>query len=195
MDLPLPLVLGSSSPFRKELLQRLQLPFETHSPDIDETALAGESPQQLVERLAIGKAEAVAERYPAHLVIGSDQVAVNGGEILGKPGSFERAVEQLLKASGQVVQFYTGLTLLNSQSGVRQSEVVPFAVHFRTLDRQRIERYLQAEQPYNCAGSFKSEGLGITLFERLSGDDPSALMGLPLIRLVRMLEQEGAQFP
>ncbi len=195
MHLPLPLVLGSSSPFRKELLQRLQLPFESHSPDIDETALVEESPQQLVERLAIGKAQEVAKSYPAHLVIGSDQVAVNEGEILGKPGSFDKAVEQLSKASGKVVQFYTGLTLLNSQSGVVQSEVVPFAVHFRSLSEERIERYLKAEEPYNCAGSFKSEGLGITLFERLSGDDPSALMGLPLIRLVRMLEQQGAQFP
>lgn len=195
MHLPLPLVLGSSSPFRKELLSRLQLPFETHSPDIDETALAEESPQQLVERLAIGKAAEVAKHFPAHLVIGSDQVAVNGGKILGKPGSFERAVEQLSMASGKVVQFYTGLTLLNSHSGEQQSGVVPFAVHFRELDEDRIARYLRAEEPYNCAGSFKSEGLGITLFERLSGDDPSALMGLPLIRLVRMLEQQGAQFP
>ncbi len=195
MHLPLPLVLGSSSPFRKELLGRLQLPFEIHSPDIDETALSEETPQQLVERLAIGKATEVAKSYPQHLVIGSDQVAVNGGRVLGKPGGFEKAVEQLSMASGKMVQFYTGLTLLNSQTGQQQTEVVPFAVHFRELDEARITRYLRAEEPYNCAGSFKSEGLGITLFERLSGDDPSALMGLPLIRLVRMLEREGAQFP
>ncbi len=195
MVIPLPLVLGSSSPFRKELLTRLKLPFETCSPDIDETALDGETPQQLVERLSIEKARAVAGQFPAHLVIGSDQVAVNEGRILGKPGSFERAVEQLSAASGRKVQFFTGLTLLNSANGQYQSEVVPFAVHFRQLSQNRIERYLQAEQPYNCAGSFKSEGLGITLFDRLEGDDPSALMGLPLIRLVRMLEREGVEFP
>ncbi|MBT7308057.1 MAG: septum formation inhibitor Maf [Gammaproteobacteria bacterium] len=195
MYLPLPLVLGSSSPFRKELLSRLQLPFETCSPDIDERSLAGESPEQLVERLSVGKAAAVAEQYPSHLVIGSDQVAVNAGAVLGKPGSFERAVEQLQAASGKVVQFYTGLTLLNSASGEQYSEVVPFQVHFRELSSDRIERYLRAETPYNCAGSFKSEGLGVALFERLEGSDPSALMGLPLIRLVRMLEQQGAQIP
>ena len=149
----------------------------------------------MVKRLAIEKAQEVAKSFPAHLVIGSDQVAVNDGKILGKPGSFEKAVEQLSMASGKVVQFYTGLTLMNSQTGVQQSEVVPFAVHFRALSEVRIARYLQAEEPYNCAGSFKSEGLGITLFERLEGSDPSALMGLPLIRLVRMLEQEGAKFP
>lgn len=195
MALPLPLVLGSSSPFRKELLSRLQLPFETSSPDIDETAIEGELPQQLVERLAIGKAEEVAKSFPAHLVIGSDQVAVNEGKILGKPGDFDNAVAQLSAASGKVVQFYTGLTLINSERGTVQSEVVPFVVHFRPLSEERIERYLQAEEPYNCAGSFKSEGLGITLFERLEGEDPSALMGLPLIRLVRMLEQEGVVIP
>jgi len=195
MNLPLPLVLGSSSPFRKELLARLRLPFETSSPDIDESRYAGESPEQLVERLSVEKAAEVAKTYPNHLVIGSDQVAVNEGEVLGKPGNFENAFEQLSSASGKVIQFHTGLTLLNSATGERQSEVIPFQVHFRTLSRERIERYLHAETPYNCAGSFKSEGLGITLFERLSGDDPSALMGLPLIRLTRMLEQQGAVFP
>ncbi len=195
MHLPLPLVLGSSSPFRKELLQRLQLPFETCSPELDESPLPDETPQQLVERLSVDKARAVAQHYPDHLVIGSDQVAVNEGTVLGKPGSFERAAEQLAMASGKVVQFHTGLTLLNSRTGAVQSEVVPFAVHFRVLNEARISRYLQAETPYNCAGSFKSEGLGVTLFERLSGDDPSALMGLPLIRLIRMLEQEGVEVP
>lgn len=193
--LPLPLILGSSSPFRKELLSRLQLPFETFSPDIDESQLDGESPEQMVERLSIEKATEVARHFPAHLVIGSDQVAVNGGEILGKPGDFETAFQQLAMASGKTVHFFTGLTLLNSESGKSQTEVVPFMVHFRELDNNRIERYLHAEEPYNCAGSFKSEGLGISLFERLEGDDPSALMGLPLIRLVRMLEQQGATLP
>ncbi len=195
MALPLPLVLGSSSPFRKELLSRLQLPFETASPDIDESRLDGERPEQLVERLSREKAAEVAKRHPHHLIIGSDQVAVNGGEVLGKPGSFENAFQQLRSASGRSVQFLTGLTLLNSETGASQSEVIPFQVHFRELDDERIERYLRAEEPYNCAGSFKSEGLGITLFERLEGSDPSALMGLPLIRLVRMLEREGALFP
>lgn len=195
MVLPLPLILGSSSPFRKELLSRLQLPFETASPDIDETPLEGESPEELVARLSREKAAEVAREYPHHLIIGSDQVAVNGDEVLGKPGSFDAACRQLSAASGKSVQFLTGLTLLNSESGASQSEVVPFQVHFRELDNDRIERYLRAEEPYNCAGSFKSEGLGITLFESLEGTDPSALMGLPLIRLVRMLEKEGAVFP
>jgi len=193
--LPLPLILGSSSPFRKELLSRLQLPFETFSPDIDEHQIDGESPEQLVERLSIEKATEVARHFPAHLIVGSDQIALNSGEILGKPGNFDRAFKQLAAASGKTVHFLTGLTLLNSETGDRETEVVPFTVHFRQLDEDRIERYLHAEEPYNCAGSFKSEGLGITLFERLEGDDPSALMGLPLIRLVRMLEQQGAIFP
>ncbi len=193
--LPLPLILGSSSPFRKELLSRLQLPFETFSPDIDEHQIDGESPEQLVERLSIEKVTEVARHFPAHLIVGSDQIALNSGEILGKPGNFDRAFKQLAAASGKTVHFLTGLTLLNSETGDRETEVVPFTVHFRQLDEDRIERYLHAEEPYNCAGSFKSEGLGITLFERLEGDDPSALMGLPLIRLVRMLEQQGAIFP
>ncbi|MBC8518900.1 MAG: septum formation inhibitor Maf [Gammaproteobacteria bacterium] len=193
--LPLPLILGSSSPFRKELLSRLQLPFETFSPDIDESHIDGESPEQLVERLSIEKATEVAHHFPAHLIIGSDQVALNGTEILGKPGSFENAFQQLAAASGKSVHFLTGVTLLNSESGKSQTEVVPFTVHFRELDDNMIKRYLHAEEPYNCAGSFKSEGLGISLFKRLEGDDPSALMGLPLIRLVRMLEQQGATVP
>ncbi len=195
MNLPLPLILGSSSPFRKELLSRLRLPFETSSPDIDESPLDGEPPQQLVERLSQEKAAEIGRRYPAHLIIGSDQVAVINGKILGKPGSHEKAVQQLAAASGNSVRFFTGVTLLNSSTGESQTEMVPFQVHFRNLDSDRIERYLRAEEPYNCAGSFKSEGLGITLFERLEGDDPNALMGLPLIRLVSMLEQQGAEFP
>ncbi len=195
MPTPLPLILGSSSSFRKELLSRLEIPFETSSPDIDETRKPDESPEQLVLRLAIEKAQKVAESYPAHLVIGSDQVAVIDGEILGKPHTHENAVKQLQNASGKTVQFFTGLCLLNSQTKKLQNEVIPFRVVFRDLSDERIERYLHREQPYNCAGSFKSEGLGITLFERLEGDDPAALMGLPLIRLVRMLEAEGAQIP
>ncbi len=149
----------------------------------------------LVERLAIEKAKRVAVDYPAHLVIGSDQVAVIDGEILGKPGSHEAATQQLQAASGERVLFLTALALLNSNSGACHGQVVPFAVQFRTLSPELIERYLRAEQPYHCAGSFKSEGLGVVLFERLEGEDPSALMGLPLIQLVRMLEREGVVIP
>ena len=185
------LVLASTSPFRKELLQRLNIPFETHSPDVDESRLSEESPEQLVYRLAEAKARAVASQRPGALIIGSDQVAVIDGEVLGKPGSHDKAHAQLASASGKRVTFLTGLCLLNSESGKAQTEVVPFSVHFRQLSDEQIDNYLHQEQPYNCAGSFKSEGLGISLFERLEGDDPNALIGLPLIRLIRMLENEG----
>ncbi len=185
------LVLASTSPFRKALLEKLQLVFTTDSPDIDETPLDGESPEQLVARLAEQKAAAVAERHPNSLIIGSDQVAVNNGRILGKPGSHDKAVAQLKAASGKRVTFLTGLCLYNSVTGDSQVEVVPFGVVFRELNEAQIENYLKAEQPYNCAGSFKSEAMGIALFERLEGEDPNTLIGLPLIRLVRMLEAEG----
>ena len=185
------LILASTSPFRRAVLEKLGIPFETASPEVDETPLPGESPEALVERLAIAKAQAVASKRDRGLVIGSDQVAVIDGEILGKPGSHEQAVEQLRRASGRRVTFLTGLSLVNAASGHVQSEVVPFHVHFRSLTESMIENYLQREQPYNCAGSFKSEALGIVLFERLEGDDPNTLIGLPLIRLVRMLEVEG----
>ncbi len=185
------LILASTSPFRRAVLEKLGIPFETASPEVDETPLPGESPEALVERLAITKAQAVASKRDRGLVIGSDQVAVIDGEILGKPGSHEQAVEQLRRASGRRVTFLTGLSLVNAASGHVQSEVVPFHVHFRSLTESMIENYLQREQPYNCAGSFKSEALGIVLFERLEGDDPNTLIGLPLIRLVRMLEVEG----
>jgi septum formation protein len=185
------LILASTSPFRRELLARLRLPFEVQAPDIDETPLPEEDPQAMVARLAELKARAIARREPAALVIGSDQVAVLDGEILGKPGSHERAVEQLSRASGKTVIFYTGLCLINSDSGRIRKEVVPYRVVFRVLRREQIENYLRREQPYRCAGSFKSEGLGIALFERLEGEDPSSLIGLPLIRLIRLLETEG----
>jgi septum formation protein len=185
------LILASTSPFRRELLARLRLPFEVQAPDIDETPLPEEDPQAMVARLAELKARAIARREPAALVIGSDQVAVLDGEILGKPGSHERAVEQLSRASGKTVIFYTGLCLINSDSGRFRKEVVPYRVVFRVLRREQIENYLRREQPYRCAGSFKSEGLGIALFERLEGEDPSSLIGLPLIRLIRLLETEG----
>ena len=185
------LVLGSSSPFRKMLLERLMVPFETANPDIDESAKAGETPIELVERLAIEKAQAVAPLYPNSLIIGSDQVALHGDEVVGKPHTHKRAVQQLRSASGKQISLYTGLALINSETGNVQSEVIPFTVHFKTLSEQVIESYLRKEEPYNCAGSVKSEGLGIALFERFDGDDPNALIGLPLIRLVAMLENEN----
>ena len=185
------LILGSSSPFRKMLLERLMVPFETANPDIDESAKEGETPIELVERLAIEKAQAVATQHPNSLIIGSDQVALHGREVVGKPHTHERAVEQLRSASGKQITLYTGLALINSATGNIQSEVIPFTVHFKTLSEQVIESYLRKEEPYNCAGSVKSEGLGIALFDRFDGDDPNALIGLPLIRLVAMLENEN----
>lgn len=185
------LILASSSPFRRELLARLMLPFEVDVPDIDETPAPGETPMRLVERLAVAKAQAVAARHPQALVIGSDQVAVHGNTIVGKPHTHERAVEQLRTASGTAVSLYTGLALVNAATGRIQSEVVPFRVVFRRLTDAQIESYLRKEQPYSCAGSVKSEGLGVALLERFEGEDPATLIGLPLIRLVRMLENEG----
>ena len=192
---PPSIILGSSSPFRKALLQRLNLSFSCCSPEIDETRRPGEPPADFVTRLAAEKAQAVAEKNREALIIGSDQAACIGTEVLGKPGSRERALEQLSAASGRRVTFYTGLCLLNSASGNRQLICEPFHVHFRVLEQPQIERYLDAEQPYNCAGSFKSEGLGISLFRRLEGEDPNALIGLPLIRLVDMLAAEGIRIP
>jgi len=190
----LPIVLASTSPFRKELLQRLGIDFETAAPDIDESALADETPEALVARLAVAKAQTIGQSHQG-LIIGSDQVATTGSDILGKPGTHENAVEQLRKLSGKLVTFYTGLCLLNSATGETQIDVIPFRVQFRELDEQQIERYLRADQPYNCAGSFKSEGLGITLFARMEGNDPTALIGLPLIRLTGMLAQAGVVLP
>lgn len=185
------LVLASSSPFRRELLSRLGLPFEIIVPDIDETARSGETPQELVERLSIAKARAVAARTPDALIIGSDQVAVYDGAIVGKPHTHANAVRQLRAAAGKKVMLYTGLALLNAANGRVQSEVVPYGVTFRPLTDAQIESYLNKEQPYDCAGSVRSEGLGVALLERFEGDDPNTLIGLPLIRLVRMLENEG----
>lgn len=185
------LVLASSSPFRKELLDRLMLPFDTHSPDIDETPLENEAPQQLVKRLAIEKAKAVAGSYPGALIIGSDQVALHGQKIVGKPHTHERAVQQLKQASAKSIKLFTGLSLYNAKTNSLQSVVEPFTVHFRSLSDNAIENYLRKEKPYNCAGSVRSEGLGVALIERYQGDDPAALIGLPLVRLVSMLENEG----
>lgn len=185
------LILASSSTFRKSLLEKLMIPFETANPDIDETPHQGETPQQLVERLAIEKAKAIAHSQSNALVIGSDQVALHGDKIVGKPHTHENAVKQLREASGKSITLYTGLALVNSDSGEIQSEVIPFTVHFRKLSEETIEAYLHKEKPYNCAGSVRSEGLGVALFERFDGDDPNALIGLPLIRLVGMLNNEN----
>jgi len=185
------LVLGSSSPFRKMLLERLMVPFITSNPNIDETPLENETPIQLVERLAIEKAQEVAQTFPNALIIGSDQVALHGNEIVGKPHTHERAVEQLRTASGKKITLYTGLALINAKTGTVQSDVIPYTVHYKTLSEEVIEAYLRKEQPYNCAGSVRSEGLGIALLERFEGDDPNTLIGLPLIRLIGMLKNEG----
>ena len=186
-----PLILASSSPYRREVLSRLGVEFGSVSPDIDESRHEGESPGELVRRLAEKKAEAISATHPKALIIGSDQVATLGNQVLGKPGSHDQAVEQLKMASGKRVTFLTGLCLLNSESGRRQVRCEAFHVEFRNLTEEEIERYLEKEQPYNCAGSFKSEGLGICLFNRLQGDDPASLIGLPLIQLVSMLRNEG----
>lgn len=185
------IVLASTSIYRKELLERLRLPFITASPNVDETPLPQEAPQQLVRRLAEVKARAVATQFPDALIIGSDQVAILDGHILGKPGNHERAAAQLRMASGKRLEFLTGLCLLNAVSGNAQLDVVSYTAVFRALTDRKIENYLRREQPYHCAGAFKSEQLGIALCERFEGEDPSALIGLPLIRLVHMLEREG----
>ncbi|MBA1194689.1 septum formation inhibitor Maf [Pseudomonas entomophila] len=191
----LPLLLASSSTYRRDLLHRLRLPFDWASPDIDEGRLGDEPAEALVRRLAAAKARALAATHPAHLIIGSDQVAVLGERILGKPHTFERAREQLLAASGQAVTFLTGVALLNSATGQCQIDCVPFTVTLRDLDSAQVERYLRAEQPYDCAGSFKAEGLGVSLFRETQGSDATSLIGLPLIRLVRMLAEEGISVP
>ena len=187
----LSLVLGSSSRYRKQLLDKLGLPFTQDSPDIDETPKADESAAALVERLAVDKAKALADKYPNSLIIGSDQVATFSGRIIGKPHTKDNAKSQLMQFSGQSVTFLTGLCLYNSQTGEHQSLVEPFNVHFKTLTERQIERYIELEQPLDCAGSFKSEGLGITMFSQLEGRDPNSLIGLPLIALTEMLINEG----
>lgn len=190
-----PLVLASSSPYRRELLTRLRHPFTWASPSIDESPLPGESAEALVRRLAESKARALSTQYPNHLIIGSDQVAILSNQIIGKPHSFERAQEQLLAASNASVTFLTGLALLDSASGQCQVDSIPFTVHFRPLNEEQIRRYLEAEQPYDCAGSFKAEGLGISLFRSTEGEDNTSLIGLPLIRLVDMLNSAGIAIP
>ncbi len=185
------LILASSSPFRRELLGRLGLDYECRSPEIDESRLAGEDAAAYVCRLAEAKAREIAAAEPAALVIGADQCALLDGDLLGKPGTHAHALAQLRRAQGRTVVFHTGLCLLGIDAGFERVEDVVFEVDFRTLDDARLDAYLRREQPYDCAGSFKAEGLGIALFERLRGDDPAALIGLPLIRLVAMLEAAG----
>jgi septum formation protein len=187
------LILASSSPYRRELLARLKIPFTALSPDIDESARPNETPPQLVGRLAAEKARKIATAHPDALVIGSDQVAVYDGVVVGKPRDHAEAMIQLKRASGKSVVLYTGLVLLNAKTGGMQAEVIPYHIQFRSLSDAQIDNYLRAEQPYNCAGSVKSEGLGIALLEKFEGDDPNTLIGLPLIRLVAMLEQEGVR--
>ncbi|MDM7858002.1 Maf family protein [Thiopseudomonas acetoxidans] len=190
-----PLVLASSSVYRRELLQRLQLPFTSCSPNIDERPLADETPQMLVQRLAVAKARALRAQFLQHLIIGSDQVAVLDGQILSKPGTAAAAIAQLTAASGRSVTFYTGLCLLDSASGTIEVDCVPFTVHFRTLSPEQVSRYIEREQPLDCAGSFKSEGLGISLFRATEGEDATSLIGLPLIRLCDMLSKAGIIIP
>ena len=186
-------VLGSTSRYRRELLERLRIPFTVSAPDVDETPLPGEAPQALARRLALAKARAVAALHPDAVVIGSDQVADLAGQPLGKPGEHARAVQQLRQMRGQTVIFQTALAVVCLASGYEQVDLAEVRVVFRDLSDAEIEAYLQAEQPYDCAGSAKSEGLGIALLESIDNDDPTALIGLPLIRTARMLRQAGVK--
>lgn len=188
---PLQILLASSSIYRRQLLQKLGVSFESASPDIDEAALPGETARQLVMRLAQAKANKLAQTHKHHLIIGSDQVATYENNILGKPQNHDAAIGQLEQFSGRQITFLTSLCLLNSQEAQCQLSVESCTVKFRTLSKNQIESYLTKEQPYDCAGSFKSEGLGIALFESIHTDDPNTLIGLPLIRLTDMLIKEG----
>ncbi|MEZ5703168.1 MAG: Maf family nucleotide pyrophosphatase [Burkholderiaceae bacterium] len=188
---PHPLILGSTSRYRQELLSRLGVPFKTEAPAVDETPKPGESPSALALRLALAKAHDVAARHREAVVIGSDQVADLHGTPLGKPGNHERAVAQLRRMRGQTVVFHTAVAVVCVQTGFEMAETAEVEVHFRSLSDAQIERYLQTEKPYDCAGSAKSEGLGIALLERIDNDDPTALVGLPLIRTCHLLQAAG----
>ncbi|MBY0409596.1 MAG: Maf family nucleotide pyrophosphatase [Burkholderiaceae bacterium] len=190
-----PLVLGSTSRYRRELLQRLNLPFDVAAPDVDEAPAPGETPRALALRLALAKAHAVAKHQPSAVVIGSDQVADLDGEPIGKPGHHERAVQQLRQMSGRTVVFQTAVAVVCVATGFEQVDLAPVEVKFRALSDDEIERYLRAEQPYDCAGSAKSEGLGIALLDAIHSDDPTALIGLPLIRTCQMLRAAGLVLP
>ena len=195
MNSSTPIVLASSSPYRKELLERLNIPFTCQSPNIDESRLNREAPETYVERLAIAKATALAEIYPEHLIIGSDQCSVVASDIVGKPGTRQAAIAQLETCSGKTLTFFTGLALINPLSGWQRAAVSGFEVTFRDLNRAEIERYIDIEQPLDCAGSFKSERLGVSLTQAMHGDDPSALVGLPLIQLSAFLREYGINCP
>jgi septum formation protein len=187
------LILASSSEFRRQLLQKLQIPFTSISPKVDETPLTTERPHETALRLAQEKAKKIGSEYPHALVIGCDQVATLDGEQLGKPGNHQNATKQLQFMRGKEVKFHSALCLYNAVTGNMQTEVVPYLVRFRQLTDEQIESYLSKEQPYQCAGSAKSEGLGVALIERMIGEDPNALIGLPLIKLVTMLQNEGVE--
>ncbi len=191
LNQPRQLILGSTSVYRRELMQRLRLPFDVVPPNVDETPLPGESPRELAGRLALAKAQAVARLYPRAVVIGSDQVADLNGQPLGKPGTHARAVAQLARMSGKTVVFQTAVAVVCAETGFSQHDLAPVQVKFRVLNASEIEAYLQAEKPYDCAGSAKSEGLGISLLESIDSDDPTALVGLPLIRTCRMMRAAG----
>lgn len=194
-SLPEKLILASSSKYRKMLLHRFGIPFDCRSPEIDETALNNESPDELVGRLSTQKAEAVSREYPRSVVIGSDQLAVFNGQIIGKPGTYQAALEQLTSFSGQVVEFLTAVSVLCDESNFKEQHTDRTRVHFRDLQHEEIERYLEMEKPFDCAGAFKAESLGIVLFESINSEDPTALIGLPLIRTAAMLRRAGLHLP
>ncbi|MGB1009098.1 MAG: Maf family protein [Thiolinea sp.] len=187
--------MGSTSVYRRAVLEKLHLPFDTAAPNIDETRLENESAAAMVQRLSLGKAQAIAPHHSDALIIGSDQCAVLNEQILGKPGTHENAIGQLQASSGETVRFLTGLCLYDTNSETYQLDLQTYQVTFRELSAAEIEAYLHKEQPYNCAGSFKSEGFGISLFKSMQGDDPNTLIGLPLIRLAEMLRQHGFNIP
>jgi septum formation protein len=187
------LILGSTSPYRRELLERLRIPFEVAAPQVEETALASETPQQLACRLALAKAHAVAAQFPGAVVIGSDQVADLEGQALGKPGNHARATTHLQQMRGKTVVFQTAVAVVCHETGFEQLDLAQVKVQFRMLSDAEIEAYLQAETPYDCAGSAKSEGLGIALLASIENDDPTALVGLPLIRTCRMIQAAGVK--
>ncbi len=197
MDYPAPaeLVLASTSPYRRELLERLKIPFKIAAPEVDEAPLVGEKPPALALRLACRKAEAVRHAWPDALIIGSDQVAVVGNTIIGKPGDFTNAASQLKRMRGERVRFHTAVCLLNSRSALQQTALVTIIVHMREYSDEQIERYVLSDTPFDCAGSARIEGLGIAMVEKLEGDDPTALIGLPLIALCKMLRNEGFELP
>lgn len=189
------MILASTSPFRRELFSRLGIPFSVASSETDEAPLPDESPDGTAIRLAMTKAQAIADQFPDSLIVGADQVAFSMGRQYGKPGNRERAVSQLAEMSGKNIVFHTAVAVLNSASGKAQSTCVPSEVRFRRLSGDEIERYVDADKPFNCAGSAKSESLGIALLEYMRGDDPTALIGLPLIALCQMLRREGIVLP